>query len=154
MTRVQLIWHLHRPFRTVQWPHWSVSPFVSRLIGSKKFKIFIKIIYQFWWPEKKLIRSLPRRFKVTVRITKGSHSQVNFSGWVEKNLKMSIEVYNRTTSDLNWIEIKNQFQEDQINRQLEDKERVAAALENDNLIKVVNSGLRRSIEIWNKANLY
>lgn len=60
----------------------------------------------------KLIRSLPRRFKVTVRITKGSHSQ-----------------------------------EDQINRQLEDKERVAAALENDNLIKVVNSGLRRSIEI-------
>merc|ERR1711892_847615 len=60
----------------------------------------------------KLIRSLPKRFKVTVRITKGSHSQ-----------------------------------EDQINRQLEDKERVAAALENDNLIKVVNSGLKRSVEV-------
>ena len=38
------------------------------------------------------------------------------------------------------------FQEDQINRQLDDKERVAAALENDNLIRVVNQALRKSVE--------
>jgi metal-sulfur cluster biosynthetic enzyme len=59
----------------------------------------------------KLIRSLPTRFKVRVRITQGSHSQ-----------------------------------EDQINRQLEDKERVAAALENANLIRVVNQGIRKSVQ--------
>jgi len=58
----------------------------------------------------KLIRSLPSRFKVSVKITEGSHSQ-----------------------------------EHQINRQLDDKERVAAALENDNLIRVVNSGIRKSV---------
>jgi len=59
----------------------------------------------------KLIRSLPSRFKIAVRITPGTHSQ-----------------------------------EDQINRQLEDKERVAAALENSNLIRVVNQSLSKSVE--------
>merc|ERR1711937_180698 len=59
----------------------------------------------------KLIRSLPARFKTSVKITPGTHSQ-----------------------------------EDQINRQLDDKERVAAALENGNLIRVVNQALRRSVD--------
>lgn len=59
----------------------------------------------------KLIRSLPTRFKINVRITPGTHSQ-----------------------------------EAEINRQLEDKERVAAALENGNLIRVVNQALRRTLE--------
>ena len=51
----------------------------------------------------KLMRSLPQRFKVDVRVTPGTHAS-----------------------------------EDAVNKQLGDKERVAAALENDNLLKVVN----------------
>ena len=51
----------------------------------------------------KLIRSLPTRFKVTVKIFPGSHS-----------------------SEL------------AVNKQLNDKERVAAALENQHLLKVIN----------------
>lgn len=59
----------------------------------------------------KLIRSLPRRFKVNLSITPGTHAQ-----------------------------------EHQVNRQLRDKERVAAALENPNLIKVVNNSLIKTVE--------
>lgn len=51
----------------------------------------------------KLIRSLPRRFKVDIRITPGTHAS-----------------------------------EAAVNKQLNDKERVAAALENDHLLQVVN----------------
>uniref|UniRef100_A0A7S2A8K0 MIP18 family-like domain-containing protein n=1 Tax=Trieres chinensis TaxID=1514140 RepID=A0A7S2A8K0_TRICV len=51
----------------------------------------------------KLLRSLPRRFKVTVRIEPGTHASENA-----------------------------------VNRQLDDKERVAAALENDHLRGVVD----------------
>ncbi|XP_067938450.1 cytosolic iron-sulfur assembly component 2B-like [Watersipora subatra] len=54
----------------------------------------------------KLIRSLPRRFKVDVKITPGSHSS-----------------------------------EDAVNKQLNDKERIAAALENSQLLKAVNQCL-------------
>ncbi len=51
----------------------------------------------------KLLRSLPPRFKVAVRITPGTHSS-----------------------------------EAAVNKQLNDKERVAAALENPNLLEMVN----------------
>lgn len=51
----------------------------------------------------KLMRSLPKRFKVTVKISPGSHAS-----------------------------------EFAVNKQLNDKERVAAALENSHLLKVVN----------------
>ena len=51
----------------------------------------------------KLIRSLPRRFKVHIAITPGAHAS-----------------------------------ETDINKQLNDKERVAAALENHTLLEVVN----------------
>lgn len=51
----------------------------------------------------KLLRSLPRRFKVDVLITPGTHQS-----------------------------------EDAVNRQLNDKERVAAALENAHLMEVLN----------------
>lgn len=51
----------------------------------------------------KLIRSLPIRFKVNVRITPGTHNQ-----------------------------------EKEVNKQLNDKERVAAALENKHLLQVVD----------------
>jgi len=54
----------------------------------------------------KLLRSLPARFKVSVRITPGAHAS-----------------------------------ETAINKQLADKERVAAALENSNLLQVVNQCL-------------
>lgn len=58
----------------------------------------------------KLMRSLPARFKIEVKISKGSHST-----------------------------------EDAINKQLNDKERVAAALENPNLLQVINSCLKDSL---------
>ena len=51
----------------------------------------------------KLLRSLPIRFKVTIKIFPGSHQS-----------------------------------EDAVNKQLNDKERVAAALENNHLLEVVN----------------
>jgi len=54
----------------------------------------------------KLLRCLPERFKIDVKISKGSHST-----------------------------------EDAVNKQLADKERVAAALENPQLLKVVNECL-------------
>lgn len=55
----------------------------------------------------KLIRSLPARFKTTVRIEPGTHSQ-----------------------------------EESVNKQLNDKERVSAALENANLLELVNRCLQ------------
>ena len=54
----------------------------------------------------KLLRSLPTRFKVTVKIYPGSHQT-----------------------------------EDAINKQLNDKERVAAALENQHLLGIVNKSI-------------
>ena len=54
----------------------------------------------------RLLRSLPRRLKLDIEITPGTHAS-----------------------------------EDSINKQLNDKERVAAALENHNLLKVVNECL-------------
>ena len=62
----------------------------------------------------KLIRSLPRRFKVRIRITPGSHAS-----------------------------------EVEINKQLNDKERVAAALENAHLLEVVNKCI---VESEDEAN--
>jgi metal-sulfur cluster biosynthetic enzyme len=58
----------------------------------------------------KLLRSLPPRFKVSVRVTPGTHNQ-----------------------------------EHDVNKQLNDKERVAAALENKHLIEVVNRCLATSV---------
>eukprot|EP00299_Pterocystis_sp_00344_P006371 c1819_g1_i1.p1 GENE.c1819_g1_i1~~c1819_g1_i1.p1 ORF type:complete len:167 (+),score=18.35 c1819_g1_i1:44-544(+) len=60
----------------------------------------------------KLVRSLPARFKVSVRITPGTHAT-----------------------------------EHQINKQLNDKERVAAALENPSLAEVVNKCLINSVQL-------
>jgi hypothetical protein len=57
----------------------------------------------------KLTRSLPRRFKVSVRIAEGAHSS-----------------------------------EAAVNKQLNDKERVAAAMENTQLLEVVNKCLSGS----------
>eukprot|EP01100_Stratorugosa_tubuloviscum_P007811 TRINITY_DN3215_c5_g1_i1.p1 TRINITY_DN3215_c5_g1~~TRINITY_DN3215_c5_g1_i1.p1 ORF type:complete len:178 (-),score=76.93 TRINITY_DN3215_c5_g1_i1:152-685(-) len=57
----------------------------------------------------KLIRSLPHRFKVDIKITPGTH-----------------------------------MSEDQVNKQLNDKERVAAALENSNLLDMVNRCIANS----------
>ncbi|TPP62739.1 Mitotic spindle-associated MMXD complex subunit MIP18 [Fasciola gigantica] len=57
----------------------------------------------------KLLRSLPRRFKIRVYISPGSHDT-----------------------------------EDEINKQLADKERIAAALENPALLKLVNQCLAPS----------
>eukprot|EP00483_Globobulimina_turgida_P001489 UN01491 len=58
----------------------------------------------------KLLRSLPSRFKVKIKITPGTHQS-----------------------------------ETDINKQLNDKERVAAAIENYSLIKVVNQCIKTSL---------
>ena len=58
----------------------------------------------------KLLRSLPQRFKVKIKISPGTHQS-----------------------------------EKEINKQLNDKERVAAALENYSLIKVVNQCIQTSL---------
>jgi hypothetical protein len=60
----------------------------------------------------KLIRSLPRRFKVDVRISPGSHAS-----------------------------------EHAVNKQLQDKERVAAALENSHLLEVVDKCIADTDEL-------
>lgn len=57
----------------------------------------------------KLLRALPPRFKVTVKITPGTHNS-----------------------------------EEAVNKQLNDKERVAAALENGSLLDVVNKCVGRT----------
>ncbi len=59
----------------------------------------------------KLLRSLPRRFKVEVKISEGTHQS-----------------------------------EKEINKQLNDKERVAAAMENHSLIGVVNKCILTSLK--------
>merc|ERR1712032_1454839 len=59
----------------------------------------------------KLQRSLPRRYKIDVEISPGTHNQ-----------------------------------EDQVNKQLNDKERVAAALENPSLRNLINTGANRREE--------
>ena len=58
----------------------------------------------------KLLRSLPGRFKVDIKVLEGSHASEN-----------------------------------QVNKQLNDKERVAAALENSHLLEVVNKCLATTI---------
>eukprot|EP00475_Leptophrys_vorax_P000837 TRINITY_DN10450_c0_g1_i1.p3 TRINITY_DN10450_c0_g1~~TRINITY_DN10450_c0_g1_i1.p3 ORF type:complete len:111 (-),score=11.03 TRINITY_DN10450_c0_g1_i1:107-439(-) len=58
----------------------------------------------------KLLRSLPRRFKVDIRLTEGSHAS-----------------------------------EAEVNKQLNDKERVSAALENPNLLDMVERCLVNSM---------
>jgi len=55
----------------------------------------------------KLLRSLPSRFKINIKVTPGTHAS-----------------------------------EDAVNKQLNDKERVAAALENGSLLEVVNNCLK------------
>jgi hypothetical protein len=64
----------------------------------------------------KLLRSLPPRFKVTVRVTPGTHAS-----------------------------------EAAVNKQLNDKERVAAALENGHLLDVVNKCIARTDRIDDAA---
>ena len=60
----------------------------------------------------KLIRSLPKRFKIRVSIEPGTHDT-----------------------------------EDAINKQLADKERVAAALENTHLLGIVNKCIREGMQL-------
>lgn len=64
----------------------------------------------------KLIRSLPRTFKVDVFIAPGTHAQ-----------------------------------EDAVNKQINDKERVMAALENPSILRVVNKGVAKADKIENSC---
>ncbi|KAI8904015.1 hypothetical protein EDD86DRAFT_213702 [Gorgonomyces haynaldii] len=58
-----------------------------------------------------LLRCLPSRYKVTIKVTKGTHQS-----------------------------------EHAVNKQLNDKERVAAAMENQHLLQVVNQCLSKTVE--------
>jgi hypothetical protein len=69
----------------------------------------------------KLIRSLPSRFKVQVKITPGDKPEC-----------VDIFFSNNTSS------AGTHASEHAVNKQLNDKERVAAALENSHLLDVVN----------------
>ncbi len=69
----------------------------------------------------KLLRSLPERFKLDINVKEGSHAsedQGNVLRWKTYNV---------------------------VNKQLNDKERVAAAMENAQLLEVVNNCLATSI---------
>ncbi|KAG9410650.1 Mitotic spindle-associated MMXD complex subunit MIP18 [Aphanomyces cochlioides] len=68
----------------------------------------------------KLLRSLPKRFKVDIRITPGTH--------ITEDASTSPPCVLSITS----------CQHSPVNKQLNDKERVAAALENAHLLNVVN----------------
>lgn len=67
----------------------------------------------------KLLRSLPSRFRVSVRITPGTHAS-----------------------------------EEAVNKQLADKERVAAALENSHLLDVVNKCIARTDRVEDLASAH
>ncbi|RHY15741.1 hypothetical protein DYB25_000507, partial [Aphanomyces astaci] len=73
----------------------------------------------------KLLRSLPKRFKVDIRITPGAHITENASK--QSNTHMLINLHNLTFIPIYVV-----------NKQLNDKERVAAALENAHLLNVVD----------------
>jgi hypothetical protein len=64
----------------------------------------------------KLLRALPPRFKVTVKVSPGTHAS-----------------------------------EDAVNKQLADKERVAAALENGTLLEVVNKCIANTDRLTDDA---
>lgn len=69
----------------------------------------------------RLLRSLPPRFKVDIRVKPGSH-QSELSGAHFRIINTSL--YSKLTRYL-------------VNKQLNDKERVAAALENPTLVETV-----------------
>ena len=74
----------------------------------------------------KLLRSLPPRFKVDIAISPGTHNQEKAGQCCVFHF-IFIEVYTISVP--------------LVNKQLNDKERVAAALENENLLNVVNKCL-------------
>lgn len=67
----------------------------------------------------RLLRALPTRFKVDIRVKPGSH-QSEHAGWCDYTVHR-------------WLSQKHSI----VNKQLNDKERVAAALENPSLVEVL-----------------
>lgn len=72
----------------------------------------------------KLLRSLSKKYKVTVNIFPGTHNSE------EAGKRLLLKIINFLTYIFNFI---------LVNKQLNDKERVAAALENGHLLDVVNN---------------
>ena len=73
----------------------------------------------------KLLRSLSPRFKVDVYIREGTHQSEQAGMYFLNDVKAFVKFV--------------------VNKQLNDKERVAAALENQNLLEVVNQCLATSL---------
>ena len=77
------------------------------------------------------MRSLPDRFKIDIRVKAGSHESENSRGCS----LLALERLNGTKNDI-----------PAVNKQLNDNERVAAALENNHLLEVVHECLRNAGE--------
>ena len=73
----------------------------------------------------KLLRSIPRRFKVDVLITPGSHNSEQAGAWRRDVVRARAHAMPCSFDP-------------PVNRQLNDKERVAAALENSHLMEILN----------------
>ena len=82
----------------------------------------------------RLLRSLPDRFKVDIRVKQGSHES-------ENSCKMT-HVFSHLNRLYIWLRKRHLCCA--VNKQLNDKERVAAALENNHLLEVVQNCLATS----------
>lgn len=73
----------------------------------------------------RMLRSLPKRFKIDIQVKEGSHQSEHGGSSSSLSANTNLELTYEST----------------VNKQLNDKERVAAALENSHLLDVVNQCL-------------
>jgi len=79
----------------------------------------------------KLLRSLPRRFKIRITLTPGSHSTE------EDGAPCALHSVRYRFINTQCTRTRTHT----VNKQLNDKERIAAAMENPALLKVINSAI-------------
>jgi len=90
----------------------------------------------------KLLRSLPNRFKVDVFINPGTHS-LEKDGLSLPSFLSSIIHHHSSSHEERDERLIRKGWDDAVNKQLNDKERVAAALENKNLLDMINGAIGR-----------
>lgn len=93
----------------------------------------------------RLLRALPARFKVDVRVREGTHQSEHAGASIGLgpcfDVCRFVTVYQRDLPRLTGSPCPSA-----VNKQLSDKERVAAALENTHLLEVVNSCLKGAVD--------
>lgn len=82
----------------------------------------------------RLLRALPDRFKVDIRVKEGSHESENSCEYSDHRFGSMRAIWKEFADRQNFT----------VNKQLNDKERVAAALENTHLLGVVENCLATS----------